>query len=204
MAEASIHLHAIESCFLIAGCASSSSHRRHRRTVVLRRTRVSRRLSQAALRSRLRCDRADRRRIQSGRIAVQPIRAAAGAPPRRKGVWCAAAGVVLLICFRRHRRGADLVDQRAVLHRDRLRLLHVPQHAANARLGNGSACARLCGVAVRVLLVSRASGGRGGIRRGISLLGYVPMLVGAGVGLAVLGQWFRRRLAAHRAESRTT
>jgi len=39
---------------------------------------------------------------------------------------------------------------------------------------------------------------------GISLLGYVPMLVGAGVGLAVLGHWFRRRLAAHRTESRTT
>jgi len=38
---------------------------------------------------------------------------------------------------------------------------------------------------------------------GISLLGYVPMLVGAGVGLAVLGHWFRRRLAAHRTEIST-
>jgi predicted MFS family arabinose efflux permease len=36
---------------------------------------------------------------------------------------------------------------------------------------------------------------------GISLMGYVPMLVGAGVGLAVLGEWFRRRLISHRAEA---
>jgi predicted MFS family arabinose efflux permease len=35
---------------------------------------------------------------------------------------------------------------------------------------------------------------------GISLLGYVPMLIGAGVGLALLGHWFRYRLAAHRTE----
>ena len=33
---------------------------------------------------------------------------------------------------------------------------------------------------------------------GISLLGYVPMLVGAGAALALLGHWFRRRLARHR------
>jgi predicted MFS family arabinose efflux permease len=33
---------------------------------------------------------------------------------------------------------------------------------------------------------------------GIALAGYVPLLVGAGVGLALLGHWFRRRLAVHR------
>ena len=36
---------------------------------------------------------------------------------------------------------------------------------------------------------------------GISLLGYVPMLVGAGAGLALLGHWFRQRLARHRTPS---
>lgn len=36
---------------------------------------------------------------------------------------------------------------------------------------------------------------------GISVLGYVPMLIGAGLGLALLGHWFRQRLAAHRTES---
>jgi predicted MFS family arabinose efflux permease len=35
----------------------------------------------------------------------------------------------------------------------------------------------------------------------ISLLGYVPVLIGAGAALALLGHWFRERLAAHRIEA---
>jgi predicted MFS family arabinose efflux permease len=36
---------------------------------------------------------------------------------------------------------------------------------------------------------------------GISLVGYVPMLIGAGMALALLGEWFRRQLISHRAEA---
>jgi predicted MFS family arabinose efflux permease len=36
----------------------------------------------------------------------------------------------------------------------------------------------------------------------IALVGYVPVLAGAGVALALLGFWFRRRLEAHRAHTR--
>jgi predicted MFS family arabinose efflux permease len=36
---------------------------------------------------------------------------------------------------------------------------------------------------------------------GIALLGYVPMLAGAGVALALLGDWFRHRLTQHRVQS---
>jgi len=47
------------------------------------------------------------------------------------------------------------------------------------------------------LFVGQA-GGVAAFGGGISLVGYVPMLVGAGAGLALLGHWFRQRLARHR------